>query len=61
MTSTADSRGRTSDISSYAIAAGVHIAFSFLAGQEGWEQTDGTAHVQTDDATVKLAVLYVQR
>lgn len=61
LTSTADSRGRSADITSYAIATLVHGAFSFLSGQEGWIETDGTCHVMTDDATVKLAVLYVQR
>ncbi len=61
ITSTADSRGRSADISSYSIATLTHAAFSFLSGTEGWEQTDGTAHILADDATVKLAVLYLQR
>lgn len=61
LTSTADSRGRSADISTYAMLTLTHMAFSFLSGQEGWIETDGTAHITVDDATVKLAVLYVQR
>jgi hypothetical protein len=61
ITSTPDSRGRSADIASYSIPATSHAAFSFLSGQEGWIETDGTAHISADDTTVKLAVLYVQR
>lgn len=61
LTSVADSRGRTSDIASYAIAAGVDVVFSFLGGIEGWGQTDGTMHFTADDATVKARVLIVKR
>lgn len=61
ISSTADSRGRTLDITAYSIAAGKTSFFSFLSGQEGWKQVDGTAHILASDVSVKMHVLRVQR
>jgi hypothetical protein len=61
ITSSADAKGRSQDITAYSIAAGKTAAYSFLSGQEGWIEGDGTCHVMTSSALVKLTVLYVQR
>jgi hypothetical protein len=61
ITSSADTKGRSQDITAYSIAAGKIAMYSFLSGQEGWIEGDGTCHVTVDDATLKLAVLYAQR
>jgi hypothetical protein len=57
ITSVADDKGRTGDVSSYAIAAGVIAVFNFRGLQGGWQQSDGTVHISADDATVKFAIL----
>jgi len=61
ITSSPDAKGRSQDITAYSIAAGKTMAYSFLSGQEGWIEGDGTCHVMTSSALVKLTVLYVQR
>lgn len=58
-TSAADLQGRTQDITSYALGAGLYAVFNYRGGLNGWKQGDGTAHVTANDATVKFAVLYV--
>ncbi|HEY0701262.1 MAG TPA: hypothetical protein VGD60_00700 [Candidatus Acidoferrales bacterium] len=57
ITSVADDKGRTGDVSSYALAAGAVVAFNFRGLQGGWQQTDGSVHISADDATVKFAIL----
>lgn len=56
VTSAADAFGRTADIASFAIPAN-----GFVVTQKfpttGWQQTDGTLHITTDSALIKLAVL----
>src|SRR5581483_3196815 len=54
LTSIADSKGRTGDISTYAVGAGKISAFSFRGGSEGWQQSDGNVYFSADDATVKF-------
>jgi hypothetical protein len=61
LNSSPDSRDRSQDITAYNIPAGGFMAFSYLSGTEGWEQTDGTAHVTPSSALLLAAVLYVQR
>lgn len=57
VTSAPDERGRSGDITSYAIAAGKIAAFSLVNGAPGWRQSDGNLYYQADDITVKFAVL----
>jgi hypothetical protein len=57
ISSVADEEGRLGDVTSYAVAAGAQVAFSFRGGTAGWKQTDGNAYVSADDATVKFTVL----
>lgn len=59
--STADSRGRTADIATYSIPAGAFAFFSFLAGTEGWIESDGNCYIDASSANVKFAVLYCKR
>jgi hypothetical protein len=61
ITSSADAKGRSQDITTYSIAAGKTAAYSFLSGQEGWIEGDGTCHVMASSALIKLSVLYVTR
>lgn len=56
--SVADSFGRTSDITAYSIPAAGYAMFS--VGQlAGWAQTDGTIHINSSAATLKLAVVRI--
>jgi hypothetical protein len=61
ISSVPDSRNRPDDITAYSIPAGADAVFSFLAGQEGWEQTDGTVHFTASSALVFARVLLVKR
>lgn len=60
ITSVADSRGRTQDVTAYSMAAGTFAAFSFRGGTEGWKQSDGTVHITASAAAVKFAIIYAQ-
>lgn len=60
ISSVADQFGRTQDITAYSLAASTFAVFNFRGGCTGWKQTDGTVHVLTSAATVKLAVIQVQ-
>jgi hypothetical protein len=59
--STPDNLGRTSDITDYSIPPDTLAAFSFLAGTEGWIETDGKLYVDASDSAIEFAVLRVQR
>lgn len=61
ISSTPDSRNRPDDITSYSLAAGADIAFSFLSGLEGWQQSDGSVHFQANSALVFARVIIAQR
>jgi hypothetical protein len=61
LTSTPDSRGRTSDITAYSIAAGGFAVFSYVAGTEGWIQSDGNAYVSASNAAIQFAVIRAPR
>lgn len=60
ISSVADQFGRTQDITAYSMAAGTFAVFNFRGGCTGWKQTDGTVHILTSAATVKVAVLTIQ-
>jgi hypothetical protein len=57
LTSAPDEHGRSADVSSYAVAAGVISAFSFRAGSAGWLESDGHVYIQADNALMKFAII----
>lgn len=54
--SVADARGRTGDITTYALAAGAVAIFGPFAS-EGWRQADGSIYAKGSHADVKFAVV----
>ena len=54
ITSAADERKRTGDVSTYSIAAGGIAAFRIQ--KPGWMQTDGKIYIEASNAEVKWAV-----
>jgi hypothetical protein len=58
ITSTADDKGRSEDITAYSLAAGEYAVFGVgLTNSAGWKQTNGTIIVDVENAAVKWAVL----
>jgi len=57
ITSVADRKGRTADITSYSIGAGEMIAFNF-GNREGWD-SGGVVNVTPSATTIKIAVLRI--
>jgi len=57
ITSVADEKGRTGDITSDAIAAGAYHVYGPFTNKAGWAQSDGSLSLEADDATVKFAVV----
>lgn len=57
ITSAPDEHGRSSDIATYAVAAGKISAFSFRGGAAGWLQSDGNIYYQANSALVFFALL----
>lgn len=60
LSSAPDEHGRSSDITSYSVGAGVISAFSFRSGSVGWLQSDGHVYFSSDSALVKFAILSPQ-
>lgn len=56
LTSAADERNRTGDVSSYSLAAG-DIAVIGPLELQGWRQTDGYVYLEASNAAVKFAVV----
>lgn len=56
--SVADGRGRTGDITTYALAAGAQAVFGPFAA-DGWRQSTGELHAKGSHADVKFAVVNV--
>ena len=61
ITSQADTRGRTQDVTAYSIGAGLYSMFAFVGSTEGWADGSGNITFTAADATVKAAVVKVQR
>ena len=59
ITSVADEKGRTGDITAYAIATGEFAYFpgGLLAGSAGWKNSQGVITITPSHAEVKWAVL----
>ena len=56
LTSSADARKRTGDITAYSLAAGDIAVFGPFE-QDGWKQTDGYFYLEASNAAVKFAIL----
>jgi hypothetical protein len=58
ITSAPDAEGRSGDVTTYSVAAGVVSCYSFRGAQSGgWQQSDGTVHLAASNAAIKFAVL----
>lgn len=56
LTSSADERKRTGDITTYSIAAGKQIAF-LVDQQAGWIQTDGQFYLEASNASIEFCII----
>ncbi len=56
LTSIADERKRTGDITTYSIAAGKQVAF-LLDQQVGWAQTDGMFYLTGSNASIEFCII----
>lgn len=56
VTSVADERNRTGDITTYSVGAGEIAAFKFSA-QKGWMQSGGYCYIEASNVAIKFAVL----
>ena len=56
ITSIADERGRTGDITTYSIPANGFAAFA-VTSTAGWKQSDGNIYLAASDAQVKFLIL----
>lgn len=56
LTSSADERRRTGDITTYALAATKQAAF-LLDQQAGWKQTDGNFYLAGSDVSIQFCVI----
>lgn len=58
ITSVADEKNRTGDITTYSVGAGEFAAFSIgLTNSLGWKSTTGKVRITVSDADLKVAVL----
>ena len=58
ITSVADEKNRTGDVTAYSLAAGDYAVFGVgLTNAKGWKSTAGTIAVDVEHADVKWAVL----
>jgi len=55
ISSIADERNRTGDITTYSLAAGEIGAFRLK--KAGWQQADGKCYLEASNAAIKFAVL----
>lgn len=56
ITSKADNRGRSQDVTTYSLEAGDIAAFK-IDNAEGWQQSDGNLYFEASNAAVKFCVL----
>lgn len=61
ITSIADPHGRTADIATEAIAAGVVRVLGPFKNKVGWVQSDGNLYLEANNAAVKFAVIKLPR
>ena len=56
ITSTPDGLGRSGDIATYSVPAGVYAVFGPF-GLDGWVQTDGKVYLEASNAAVKFGAV----
>jgi len=56
LTSKADNRGRSQDVTTYSLEAGDVMAFK-IDSAEGWQQTDGYLYFEASNASVLFCVV----
>lgn len=56
ITSKADNRGRSQDVTTYSLEAGDIAAFK-IDSAEGWQQADGYLYFEASNASVKFCVI----
>lgn len=56
LTSTADSKKRTGDITTYSLQAGEVMGF-LVNNSEGWKQSDGFFYLQGSDTNIQFAII----
>lgn len=60
ITSVADEKNRSGDITQYSLAAGDFAIFTVgFTNSKGWKQTTGKIHVDVENAAVLLAVIKI--
>ena len=59
ITTVADEKSRTGDITAYSIGAGEYAFFGPFA-VDGWRHPDGKIHVAVSDANIKFALVRVR-
>ena len=57
ITSAADDKNRTGDITAYSLGIGELMAFVLKSG--GWRQSDGKLYFEADNAEIKFAVINI--
>ncbi len=57
LTSSADTQGRTKNITAESIPAGVTRIFGPFTQKMGWQQTGGVFHIDGEDTNVRIAVI----
>lgn len=56
LTSKADNRNRTGDVTTYSLEAGDVMAFK-IDSAEGWQQSDGYLYLEASNASVLFAII----
>ena len=58
--STADEKGRVEDIDQYSLAPGESCVFTVgLTTSKGWQNTDKTIHIDTENPAIELVILRI--
>lgn len=58
ITSVADEKNRTGDVSAYSLAAGDFAVFGAgLSNGRGWKQSNGLVYLAVENASVEIAIL----
>jgi hypothetical protein len=61
ISSVPDRDNRSQDVTAYSILAATISAFSFLGATEGWAQSGGAVNFSGSNASLKFAILNVNR
>jgi hypothetical protein len=61
ITSVPDRDNRSQDVTAYSVLAATISAFSFLGAAEGWAQAGGSVNISGANASLKFAIVNVNR